>query len=225
VAVPSGLDYAMWQGPAPERPYQDNLLPYNWHWFWHWGTGEMGNNGIHFLDLARWGLGVDYPKRVTSAGGRYFFKDDWETPDTQTSTFEFGDRMILWEHRSCQRHAMEGDTSGVSFQGDKGTLIMLDNGFQVYDQKDKLLHTVNDKVEIDPAHFADFVDAARKSRRPNAPIEEGYKSTLLCHLGNIAIRSGRALKIDPTNGHILDDKDAADRFWGREYRSEWEPKV
>ena len=83
----------------------------------------------------------------------------------------------------------------------------------------------DDKVETDPAHFADFVDAARKSRRPNAPIEEGYKSTLLCHLGNIAIRSGRALKIDPTNGHILEDKDAVERFWSREYRPEWEPKV
>jgi predicted dehydrogenase len=185
----------------------------------------MGNNGVHFLDLARWGLGADYPKRVTSAGGRYFFADDWEAPDTQTATFEFGDRMIAWEHRSCQTRGIEGDRSGVSFHGDKGTLVMLDNGFQVYDLKDKLLNTVNDKVEVDPAHFANFVDAARTGRRPNAPIEEGYKSTLLCHLGNIALRSGRSLTIDPKNGHILDDKDAEARFWGREYRAEWEPKV
>ena len=84
-------------------------LHYNWHWFWHWGTGELGNNGVHFLDLSRWGLGVDYPMRVTSAGGRYCFDDDQETPDTQTVTFEFGDRMILWEHRSCQPRGIEGD--------------------------------------------------------------------------------------------------------------------
>jgi predicted dehydrogenase len=160
-AVPSGLDYELWQGPAPERPYVDNLLPYNWHWFWNWGTGEMGNNGVHFLDLARWGLGVDYPKRVTSAGGRYFFADDWETPDTQTASFEFADRMIVWEQRSCQPRPIEGTRSGVSFHGDKGTLVIVDNGYKLYDPKDKLLHEVTEKYEPDKDHFADFVSAAR----------------------------------------------------------------
>src|SRR4029077_20214498 len=128
--VPEWLDYAMWQGPAPEEAYRDNILHYNWHWFWKWGTGELGNNGVHFLDLARWGLGVDYPKRVTSAGGRYFFAADWETPDTQTASFEFADRMILWEQRSCQGRPIEGTRSGVSFHGDKGTLVIIDNGYK-----------------------------------------------------------------------------------------------
>lgn len=224
-AVPSGLDYELWQGPAPERPYADNLLPYNWHWFWNWGTGEMGNNGVHFLDLARWGLGVDYPKRVTSAGGRYFFADDWETPDTQTASFEFADRMILWEQRSCQPRAIEGTKSGTSFHGDKGTLIIVENGYKLYDTKDKLLDEVTDKYEPDKDHFADFVSAVHTGRRPHADIEDGHKSTLLCHLGNIAFRTGRALNLDPKNGHILDDKEAEAKFWGREYRSGWEPKV
>ena len=168
---------------------------------------------------------MDYPKRVTSAGGRYFASDDWETPDTQTATFEFGDRMLLWEHRSCQPRGLEGDTSGTSFHGDKGTLVIVENGFKLFDLKDKLVHVANDKRDIDAAHFADFVDAARTGRRPNADIEEGYKSTLLCHLGNIAIRSGRALDIDPKTGRLANASEADAKFWTREYRPGWEPTV
>ena len=98
--VPQWLDYSLWQGPAPERPYRDNILHYNWHWFWHWGTGELGNNGVHFIDVARWGLDVDYPKRVTSAGGKFRFDDDQETPDTNQVTCEFSDKVLTFESRS-----------------------------------------------------------------------------------------------------------------------------
>src|SRR5262249_2593679 len=100
--IPEGLDYDLWQGPAPRRPFKSNYLHYNWHWFWHWGNGELGNNGIHMIDLCRWGLGVDYPVRVTSAGGRYRYADDQETPDTQVVAFEFeGRKTITWEGLSC----------------------------------------------------------------------------------------------------------------------------
>jgi predicted dehydrogenase len=100
--VPSWLDYSLWQGPAPERPYRDNVLHYNWHWFWHWhwGTSEVGNNGVHTIDVARWGLGVDYPVRVASTGGHYLFDDDQETPDTNIASFDFGNITITWEDRS-----------------------------------------------------------------------------------------------------------------------------
>jgi predicted dehydrogenase len=224
-AVPENLDYALWQGPAPERPYRDNVHPYNWHWFWHWGTGELGNLGAHFLDLCRWGLNVDFPKRVTSAGGRYFFADDQETPDTQSVTYEFGDRMILWEHRSSQPRGLDGKRAGVSFHGERGTLVIVDNGYHLYDLSDNLLQTFSEPVDIDSAHFAEFIDAARKGRRPNADIEDGHRSILLCHLGNIAFRTGRALDIDPKNGHIVGDAEAESKFWSREYRQGWEPKV
>src|SRR5204862_1953108 len=99
--VPSYLNYSFWQGPAPERGYRDNFLPYNWHWFWHWGTGELGNNGVHYLDLARWGLKVDAPRRVVCGGNRYHFNDDQETPDIYTVHYDYGDKAIAWEGQSC----------------------------------------------------------------------------------------------------------------------------
>jgi predicted dehydrogenase len=225
IQAPSTLDFNLWQGPAPRADYKDNLVHYNWHWFWHWGTGELGNNGVHFLDIARWALNVDYPKRVTSGGGRYFFSDDWEAPDTQSATFEFGDKMILWEHRSCQPHQIDGQGSSTSFFGDKGTIVCNRNGYKVLDKKDKVLSECDDPIDIDHDHMTNFVDSARKGRRPNADIEDGHKSTMLCHLGNIALRSGRTLNIDPKNGHILDDKVTEDAYWGREYRQDWEPSV
>lgn len=100
--VPPYLDYELWQGPAPRHPYRDNLIHYNWHWFWHWGTGEALNNGTHEVDIARWALGVDWPARVTSSGGRYHYADDWETPDTQVIGLDFpGGKTISWKGRSC----------------------------------------------------------------------------------------------------------------------------
>ncbi|HRP58185.1 Gfo/Idh/MocA family oxidoreductase, partial [Agriterribacter sp.] len=123
VPVPSWLNYELWQGPAPRQPYRDNLIHYNWHWFWNWGTGEALNNGTHMVDLARWGLGVDYPVKVSSAGGRYRYTDDWETPDTQVINLEFeNNSMISWEGRSCNGLPVEGSSVGVLFYGETGSL-------------------------------------------------------------------------------------------------------
>ena len=123
IAVPSWLDYELWQGPAPRKPYKDNLIPYNWHWFWNWGTGESGNNGTHFVDLARWGLGVDYPVRVSSSGGRYQFQDDQKTPDTQVVAMEINSNTsMFWEGRSCNGYPTESKGVGVIFYGDNGAL-------------------------------------------------------------------------------------------------------
>lgn len=124
VAVPDWLDFDLWQGPAPRRPFQDNVVHYNWHWFWHWGTGEALNNGTHMVDLARWGMQVDYPVQVSSSGGRYCYKDDWETPDTQLITLDFADKgMITWEGRSCNGHTNDGDAVGVIFYGERGRSV------------------------------------------------------------------------------------------------------
>lgn len=223
VPVPAWLDYSLWQGPAPDRPYVDNLVHYNWHWRWHWGNGELGNNGIHALDVARWGLGVDYPSRVTCAGGRYQYQDDQETPDVYVTAYEFGDKAATWESDSCHPRGFEGQGFGISFYGDKGYLVMADNDCRVYDINGKELSAVRNRGD-DRLHFANFLDGIRTGARLNSEIEEGAKSTLWCHLGNIAWRAGRSLNVDPKTGRILGDKEAQP-FWAREYRKGWEPKV
>ncbi|MCF2446739.1 Gfo/Idh/MocA family oxidoreductase [Dyadobacter sp. CY345] len=234
-AVPKNLDFDLWQGPAPRRDYKDNLVHYNWHWFWNWGTGESLNNGTHELDVIRWGLGVDYPTQVVSAGGRFHFQDDWETPDTQTITYNFGNNTACtWEGRSCNGYNSEGSGRGVIFYGDKGTIVYPGaNSFQVYDMGNKLVAEVKDDTpfdatntvspleKLDGMHLANFCKAIRGNEKINAPILEGHKSTLLPQLGNISYRVGRTLKCDPSNGHILDDKEAM-KLWSREYAKGWD---
>jgi predicted dehydrogenase len=221
---PTGLDYELWQGPAPRKPFKSNYLHYNWHWFWNWGNGELGNNGVHTIDLCRWGLGVDYPTRVTSAGGRYRYKDDQETPDTHVVSYDFpGGRTITWEGFSCNQ-IPAGPKPIALFQGETGSLALADGGYTVYDPKGKEVKKVADKSGGDAVHIANFLAAVRGTEKVNSEIEEGHKSTLLCHLGNIAHRTGRALKTDPKNGRIEGDADAM-KLWGREYQPGWEPVV
>ncbi|HEU5145557.1 MAG TPA: Gfo/Idh/MocA family oxidoreductase [Chryseosolibacter sp.] len=236
--VPSWLNYDLWQGPAPRTPYKDNVIHYNWHWFWNWGTGEALNNGTHMVDLARWGLNVDYPTLVTSAGGRYRYQDDWETPDTQVITMDFDNKTsITWEGRSCNGHQVEGSSVGVIFYGEKGALqIDGGNSYKVFDLKNKLVkhventitvdarNAVNPSQQLDGFHIQNFFDGIRKGAAQNADILGGHKSTLLVQLGNIAQRSGHTLNIDPKNGHIINDREAM-KFWSREYEKGWEPKV
>ena len=238
VPVPSTLNFELWQGPAPRRDYKDNLVHYNWHWFWHWGTAETCNNATHEVDTCRWFLGVDYPTKVTSSGGRYAFKDDWETPDTQVASFEFDDgKAITWEGRSCNHFPVEGAGRGFIIYGDKGTLVNDGNAdYKIFDEKNKLVKEIKSDVKGDPNnpvsasgnldlyHFENFVKAIRGEVKITSPIDEGHKSVLLCHLANIAQRTGRTLHCDPKNGHILNDA-AAMKLWRREYEKGWEPKV
>lgn len=225
VDPPAALNYDLWQGPAPRTPYIDNRVHYNWHWFWQWGNGELGNNGVHTLDICRWGLGVDYPVRVTSSGGRYRYDDDQETPDTQTVCFEFdNDSKAVWEGTSCNRHG----SGFVSFYGENGAMdVDQAGGYKIYDgPKDKLIREEKAASRGDNEHFVNLLDAIRNDDpgRLNSEIEIGHKSTLLCHLGNIAHRVGRVLQCDPQNGHITGDE-AASGMWKREYEPGWEPKV
>jgi predicted dehydrogenase len=220
--VPEWLDYNLWQGPVPDRPYKDNLLHYNWHWMWHWGGGELANNGIHTLDLARWGLGVEYPQRVSFGGARLHFQDDQETPDTGTAFFDFGDCAASWEVSSCHPRRPE-ELPLCKFYGEGGTLTLSGKGYTIDDIKGKQVAKV-DGTTSDVPHFTNFIEAIRGNARLNSEIAEGQKSTLLCHLGNIAWRTGSTLTFDPKSKKIVGNP-AATKLWGREYRRGWEPKV
>ncbi|WPU93213.1 Gfo/Idh/MocA family oxidoreductase [Mucilaginibacter sabulilitoris] len=238
--VPDWLDYDLWQGPAPRTPYQDGLIHYNWHWFWNWGTGEALNNGTHEVDVARWGLGVDFPTRVSSVGGRYQFKDDWQTPDTQIVTMDYPGRVsLMWENRSSNGRKIEGEDRGVIFYGENGSLDTDGEDYTIYDLSGKMVkqvksaapqaavdgrNTASPSLGMDSLHVANFLDSIRNNRRPNCDVELGYRSVMAMQLGNISWRVGRDLHLDPKNGHILNDADAQ-KLWSRTYEPGWEPKV
>lgn len=242
-SVPDWLDYELWQGPAPRRPYRDGLIHYDWHWFWHWGTAEICNNGTHEIDLCRWALDVDYPVRVGSAGGRYHYDDDWEAFDTQVATFDFeGEKTIAWEGRSCNGNPLKGSGDlpgggrGVTIHGTEGTLILDRRGYVAQDNDGNIIKYENEVSSAQTSgtdtvgagslteqHVANFGAAIRGEAEPQAPITEGRKSVLLCHLGNIAQRTGRSLEVDPTTGRP--NSEAAMQLWSREYENGWEPAV
>lgn len=214
----------MWQGPAPRRDYRSNLVPYNWHWFWHWGTGELGNNGAHALDLCRWGLGVSgHPRRVTSGGGTYSHRDDQETPDTQVVTYDYGNVGITFEHRNWHASGLLGSSFGAAFYGSEGSAVCDGHGYQIYDPEGALLERASGD-RGDTAHTEEFLRRVRESDTSTDNIEEAHRTTLLCHLGNIAFRTGHQLECDPQTGHIQGDA-AAQSLWRREYEPGWEPGV
>lgn len=237
-AVPTWLNYDLWQGPAPRKAFKDNLIHYNWHWFWHWGTGEALNNGTHMVDLARWGLQVEYPTKVSSNGGRFMYQDDWETPDTQVINLEFANKsMISWEGRSCNGKSIEANSVGIIFYAEQGSMVIESgNSYKIYDLKNNLVKEVKNNFTVDARNLSDpsqnldalhilnFFDGIRLGNRLNSDIVSGHQSTLLVQLGNISQRVGRSLQIDPKNGHILNDK-AAMKFWSRTYQAGWEPTI
>ena len=237
-AVPLGLDYELWQGPAPRRPYRSNLIHYNWHWFWHWGTGEALNNGTHEIDVCRWALGVDFPTKVSSTGGRFQFDDDWETPDTQVIGWDFGGKKsISWEGRSCNGYPTEGLSRGSMVYGTDGAALLDGNNYTIFDSRKRKVKEVIEKPEsegtntqsangtrLDRMHVQNFVDAIRTGAPLSSPISEGHKSVAMLHLGNIAQRVGRTLDCNPADGHIIGDADAA-RLWSRDYEPGWAPSA
>lgn len=237
VAVPNWLDWDLWQGPAPRVAFKDNFIHYNWHWFWRWGTAESLNNGTHMVDILRWGMDLEYPTMVNSVGGRYYYKDDWETPDTQVVSIEYGDKSITWEGRSCNGRTIEDSSVGAIFYGSKGSLLITgSDGYKIYDLDNKVVEEQYSKLAIDPRnlmnpaesldalHINNFFDAIRKNSELNSDIVSGHKSTLSMQLGNISQQVGRSLNIDSVNGRVIRDQEAMD-YWGRDYEKGWEMKL
>jgi predicted dehydrogenase len=221
IAPPDWLDYDLWQGPVETRPYQDNLIHYNWHFFWHWGNGELGNNGIHTIDITRWAMDVDYPSRVTVAGRKLRYNDDQQTPDTMTVSYDFGDRMMVWEGIAWSGPYQTKSTIGIELRGQAGTLFVDDSGYKHFDSAGKLIEE-GTGGRGDSEHFSGFVSSIRTGAPLAANITEAHKSTMYCHLGNIAYRTGGSLDVDATNGHVVGNAEAS-KLWSREYREGWLP--
>jgi predicted dehydrogenase len=238
VPVPPQLDWDLWQGPAPRRPYMDNIHPYNWHWFKHWGTGEALNNGTHSIDLCRWALQVDFPSRVTSLGGRYQFKDDWQFYDTLDTSFDYGDKMITWEGRSCNGMKYFGHDSGLIVMGTTGSVFIHGDGgsgYETYDLKgiktgefiDDNKAAFYDKFDGDVPtnlHFANLIAAITKGEKLHAPISQGNIVVTSLQLSNISWELNRSLQTDPQDGKILHDGEAM-KMWSREYEKGWAPHL
>lgn len=218
---PAGVNYDVWLGPAPVHPFTKNRWHYNWHWFWDYGTGDMGNDGIHQVDVARWGLGVDFPQAVSASGGQLFYNDDHETPDTQIVTFEYPGCYLIYEMRLWTDYLLEGHDNGNVFYGDKGTLQIGRRGCEV-----TLIGEPTKKIGEGSdfkGNIRNFLDCV-KANNPagvNAPIDEGFASATLCHLGNIATRVGRRLHFDASKMECTGDDDA-NKLLTRAYRPGYE---
>jgi predicted dehydrogenase len=243
--VPAGVDYDLWLGPAPKRAFTKNRFHYNWHWFWDYGNGDLGNQGIHEVDIARWGLGVKYPTKVSAIGGHFMFDDDQETPNTLNISYEFEDggkkKMMVFE----VRHWMSNNEAAISdFDGPPpsaptaapaaarktgrntiGNVFYGSKGYLAIDGYTKYQTWMGPGQEPGPAankggnHFANFIDAVRSRSRETltAEIEEGAISTTLVHLANISYRLGRTVRFDAASYSCPGDAEAT-RMFKREYR-------
>jgi predicted dehydrogenase len=237
VPVPPQLDWDLWQGPAPRQAYRDNVHPYNWHWFRTWGTGETLNNGTHEVDVSRWALGVDYPAKVTSSGGRYHFKDDWQFYDTLVTSFDYEDKMITWEGKSCQGMKYYGRDRGSTIMGTDGTVLVDRGGYEIYDLEGNKTSEFKAASSTSSAsadligrdsmtdvHFANFIAGIRNGEKLNAPVSVGNIAVTMLQLSNIAWEVSRELHLDTKDGRIQGDADAM-KMWGREYEKGWAPHV
>jgi predicted dehydrogenase len=216
-SAPAGVNYDLWLGPAPQRAFNANRFHHHWRSYQDYGTGELGNWGVHLLDIARWGLDVGLPERVSASGGNYVFNQNAETPDTMIATFDYPEHTITWEHRLWSNHGVEGRGSGVAFHGEKGTLVIDRSGWKVYDSRERL---TADASELTNSHLQNFLDCIRTRETPAADIETGHKSTMLCHLGNIAWQLGREVRFDADSQSFASD-DEANSLLTKSYRGEW----
>lgn len=233
--VPPQLDWDLWQGPAPRTPYRDNVQPYNWHWFRIWGTGETLNNGTHEVDVCRWAIDVDFPTRISSLGGRYHFKDDWQFYDTLVTNFNYADKMISWECKCCQGMKFYGRDRGSVIMGTTGSVLVDRDGYEIFDLKGNKTSEfktggatfsgdLTGRDSMTDAHFANFIAAVRKGEKLNAPISVGNVTVTMLQISNIAWGVNRELQLDARNGQIQNDS-AAMKMWGREYEKGWEPRL
>lgn len=223
--VPNGVHYDLWLGPAPARPFNYNRFHSSWHWMWDFGTGDMGNDGVHQVDLGRWALGLKAPNAVSCSGAKLGSKGDaQQTPDTLVVTWEYDDLLYVFEQRDFTPYRMQGhrlDNDNIIY-GDTGYMMIDRNGYRVFYKGERGPQFEQSWTDT-PAHYQNFIDCVKSRQVDNliADIEEGHYSSMLCHLGNIAYRTGRRLVFDPQTETFPHDEEA-NNYLGREYRKGYE---
>jgi len=235
--APEGLDWDLFQGPAPRQEYMHDTWDYNWHWYgWTWGTAETGNNAVHELDIARWALQVDFPERVEVASGKFHFPDDgWTMYDTMDATWWFpGNKIIKWDGKSRNAYNTYGAGRGTIIFGSDGSVFVDRGGYRLYDRRGSLVRerqsggdeagtALGGGGSMSTMHVVNFFNTIRGKDSLKSPIDEGVKSTHLGHLANISSRIGKGFDVNFLTGQAL-DRDAL-KLWSREYEPGWEPKV
>ncbi len=221
---PENLDFEMWQGPAPRGPYRTNMLPSIWRWWKAYGCGDIGNDGVHELDIALWGLGVTtHPERIQGAGGKYFFEDDQQFADQMYCSFEWNPngtplkrKMLVYEQRDWSPYVQEGHENGNAWYGTKGMLVLgKASGWTLFGERNKKLAERSGKIDIKP-HHDNFFEAIRGKAKANAPAEVGHLAATIAHLGNLSVALGRTLEFDAKAEKFSRDREA-DALVGRTY--------
>jgi predicted dehydrogenase len=224
--VPKGVDYDLWLGPAPKRAFNRNRFHGSWRWFFDYGTGDLGNDGVHRMDYCRWVMGlIELPLTVSCSGGKFYFDDAQEWPDTLMVTYDYPGKILTYEMRIWSKPRQHDITEGAAVYGDEGWMLISNDGWKAFDAKGKLMKEMSGRNPL-TLHVRNFLEAVRSRKREslNQEIAQGHVSSVLCHAGNIAWRTGKKLRIDPKT-ETFDDK-AANGYLGREYRKGFElPKV
>ena len=237
-AIPEGLDWELWQGPAPHQEYMSDIWDYNWHWYgWNWGTAEAGNNATHELDVARWALQVKYPEYVdVEAAKRHFKNDGWEMYDTMDATLRFpGNKIIKWDGKSRNNYKTYGSDRGTIIYGTEGSVFVNREGYSLFDRSGKKIKdsksagteagtALGGGGDMTDTHVVNFFNVIRGTEsKLNSPIEEGAITQMMTHYANISYRINKPFKVNSENGQILDQEGM--KLWDREYQKGWEPKI
>jgi len=220
---PPGVDYDLWLGPAPKRPFNPNRFHFNFRWFWDYAGGLMTDWGVHLINMMLMGVGMEWPRTVASSGGKYVLDDNSETPDSQVTTYEFPTFMLVWEHKAGLGVGLNNRPWGVSWSGTEGTILLNDEGWELVIEKRKgSLEPQKSRSSGDPrpAHVRNFLDCVKSRKPPVLNLEAGHHVSTVAHLGNIAYRSGHKITWDVANEKVVGDSDA-DRLVGVKYREPW----
>ncbi len=229
--VPAGVDYDTWLGPAPKRPFNPRRFHSNWRWFFDYGTGDLGNDGVHRLDVARWALETaveaqgesipKFPRAISAHGGKLYFDDAQQWPDTMMVTYDYPGYLLTYEMRVWNSYRLHDEGEGAAVLGDRGYVVIGNSRWRAFDAKGKLIKEHRGSYN-DIGHAQNFIDCMRSREKPAADLETvGHPSSLLCHLGNAAWRLGRTISFDPKTYSLGDEE--ADQFVTRPvYRKPWE---